>query len=151
MGTYASQTLTTGEHIVYEGKPSWWAELPLFSMAVLCLMLAPQSYAFLIIALAVCVVAYLRHLASEVAVTNKRVVAKFGLIRRSAIELKLEKIQSIQVHQPFFGRIFNFGSIVLAGGGMAQAPIPGISQPMQFRLNFLAAQDAIEQSLQRKE
>jgi hypothetical protein len=40
------------------------------------------------------------------------------------------------------GRMFDFGSIVMAGAGNPQAPIPGISAPMEFRKRFLEQQEA---------
>jgi hypothetical protein len=41
-----------------------------------------------------------------------------------------------------WGRIFNFGTLLIAGGGNPQAPIPGIANPLRFRQAFMEAQDA---------
>jgi len=69
------------------------------------------------------------------------VIAKVGLISRKTIELNLQKIESIQVDQSILGRLFNFGSIVVAGAGNPQAPVRGISSPMNFRRAFIEAQE----------
>lgn len=45
------------------------------------------------------------------------------------------------MRQGILGRVFDFGSLVFAGGGEPQAPIPGISDPMAFRRTFMEAQD----------
>jgi len=74
--------------------------------------------------------------------SHKRVIAKFGLISRSTIEINLQKIESIQVNQGILGRIFNFGSIVVSGAGNPQAPIPGISSPLEFRRSFIDTQES---------
>lgn len=36
---------------------------------------------------------------TELAITNKRVVAKFGLIRRNTVEMNISKVESVQVDQ----------------------------------------------------
>ena len=86
--------------------------------------------------------AAIRYFTTELAITNKRVIAKFGLISRSTIEINLQKIESIQVDQGILGRIFNFGSIVVSGAGNPQAPIPGISSPLEFRRSFIDTQES---------
>jgi hypothetical protein len=50
--------------------------------------------------------------------------------------------ESIQVNQSIFGRILNYGSIVVSGAGNPQAPVPGISDPMVFRRKFMEIQEA---------
>lgn len=72
---------------------------------------------------------------SEIAFTNKRIMAKFGVIRRQTFELKLEKIESVNFTQGILGRMFNFGYIIVNGAGNS-TPILGISKPLEFR-NFL--------------
>lgn len=75
------------------------------------------------------------------AITNKRVIAKSGFIRRDTVEIDLHRIESIRVNQGMLGRLFNYGSIILAGAGAPQAPFNGISDPMAFRRAFVCEQD----------
>jgi hypothetical protein len=79
---------------------------------------------------------------TELAFTNKRVIAKFGLISRKTIELNISKVESMQVNQGILGRIFNYGTLVISGVGNPQAPILGISDPMSFRRAFMESQDS---------
>ncbi len=58
------------------------------------------------------------------------------------VELTISKVESIQVKQGILGRIFNFGTLVIAEAGNPQAPIPGISDPMAFRRAFMESQDS---------
>ena len=78
---------------------------------------------------------------TELAITNKRVIAKFGLIRRNTVEMNISKVESIQVDQGILGRIFNFGSVLVSGAGDPKAPIPGISHPLKFRKMFFEVQE----------
>lgn len=82
------------------------------------------------------VFAILNVMTTELALTNKRVIAKFGFIRRQTIEININRIESISVNQGFWGRIFNYGSIVVRGTGGSHAPIPYIARPMEFRQQF---------------
>jgi uncharacterized membrane protein YdbT with pleckstrin-like domain len=125
-----------GELVVYQGRVSLWHLAP---RIVIGIALAPVFGLGLIILLSVAI----RYKSTELAVTNKRIVAKFGFIRRSTVEIGVQKIESIQVHQGILGRMFDFGSIVMAGSGNPQAPIPGISQPMEFRKRFLEQQELV--------
>ncbi|CAI1715215.1 Bacterial membrane flanked domain [Serratia quinivorans] len=70
---------------------------------------------------------------TELALTNKRIIAKFGFIRRSTVELRLEKVESIGVDQSILGRILGYGTIVVKGTGGTATPIPSISKPLEFR------------------
>ena len=134
MTSYVEGALVNGEKIVYIGKLSRW------SFAI------PISLGFIFffvfgIGLIFWIYAYVRYKTTELAVTNKRVIAKFGFVRRSTIELNLKKVESIQVDQSIAGRIFDFGTLIISGAGNPQAPIPGISAPMAFRKAFMEAQD----------
>jgi uncharacterized membrane protein YdbT with pleckstrin-like domain len=87
--------------------------------------------------------AWVKYKTTELAITNKRVIAKFGFISRRTVEINISKIESIQVDQSITGRIFNYGTLLIAGAGDPQAPILGISKPMEFRKAFMEAQEGI--------
>ncbi len=70
---------------------------------------------------------------SEFAVTNKRVLVKVGLVHRHTLELLLTKVETIGVEQSVWGRLFNFGTIVVTGTGGTKEPFAGISRPLEFR------------------
>lgn len=70
---------------------------------------------------------------SEYGITDKRVIIKTGFIKRLSIEVLLGKIEGIIVNQGIFGRIFNYGSIVVGGTGGTKDPFKGIDNPLEFR------------------
>ncbi len=139
MASYVENTLIPDEKVIYTGKISLWSLLPLF---VLGLILLP----FWGIGLFFWLIAIIRYMTTELAFTNKRVIAKFGFISRTTIELNLIKVESLQVTQSIIGRIFNFGTLIISGAGNPPAPIPGISNPMTFRRSFMEYQDQIRQN-----
>jgi uncharacterized membrane protein YdbT with pleckstrin-like domain len=134
MASYVESVLTKGEKVVYQGKVSIWSLTPLFFIGLIFIALYGLGLLFW-------AAAAIRYFTTELTITNKRVIAKFGLVSRSTIEINLQKIESIQVNQGILGRIFNFGSIVVSGAGNPQAPIPGISSPLLFRRAFVDTQE----------
>jgi uncharacterized membrane protein YdbT with pleckstrin-like domain len=70
---------------------------------------------------------------NEFAVTNKRIIIKIGLIRRSTLELNLDKVESVGVDQSILGRILNYGTITISGTGSTRQPYKTIAAPMDFK------------------
>jgi membrane protein YdbS with pleckstrin-like domain len=90
----------------------------------------------LVIAALLLVPPFLRRITNELALTNRRVIAKYGLLTLNSVDIKLEKIESISVHQGIFGRLLNYGTVVVTGTGSTHAIIPSISNPIIFRKLF---------------
>lgn len=75
-------------------------------------------------------------LCTELALTNRRVIAKFGFIRRDTMELKYNQVEGFNLKQSIFGRIFNYGSVFIKGTGGGSAPnrlIQFIRNPLEFK------------------
>ena len=70
---------------------------------------------------------------TEFAVTNRRVIAKTGFIRRHTLEMLLPKIESIAVHQNIIDRIFNFGTVTVTGTGGTKESFQSIAEPIDVR------------------
>jgi uncharacterized membrane protein YdbT with pleckstrin-like domain len=132
--SYVSKTLIPGETILHEAAISLWTQTPLILLGLILLPVFGIGLIFW-------GMAYVRYTSTELAVTTKRTVAKFGFISRHTMEMNLSKIETIQVRQGLLGRIFDFGSLIISGAGIPQEPIPGISQPMEFRRAVLEAQE----------
>ncbi len=77
--------------------------------------------------------AFILQRTTELVVTSKRVIGKFGFIRRETIEILHQKIESVKVDQGIWGRIFNFGDVIIQGSGGATSPVKFIKNPVEFR------------------
>jgi len=75
----------------------------------------------------------IRRLATEVAVSNRRVLIKTGLLSRRSIEVLLPKVESIGVDESFLGRILGYGSVVLRGTGGTFEAFDKIAHPNELR------------------
>jgi len=75
----------------------------------------------------------LRRNATEMAVTNRRVVVKTGLANRKTIEILLNKVESIEVSETAVGRMLGYGTIVVIGTGGTPEPFHKMDHPLEFR------------------
>lgn len=134
MSSYIESVLSNNEKVLYSAKVSVWSLLPLLALGLLLLPFYGLGLLFWL-------AAYIRYKTTELGVTDKKIIAKFGFIKRDTIELLLPKVESIQVTQSILGRMLNYGSIVVSGAGNPQAPVPGIDAPMLFRKSFMEIQE----------
>ncbi|MFT3736648.1 MAG: PH domain-containing protein [Rhodocyclaceae bacterium] len=134
MTSYVEGALVKDERIIHLGHISLWSIWHLIALGIVLLPAFGIGLIFLAIA-------YVRYKTTELAITTRRVIVKYGFIRRSTVEININKVESIQVDQEVLGRIFNFGTLIISGAGSPQAPITGISNPMEFRKAFIEAQD----------
>lgn len=132
MASYIEGSLLNDEHILHLGHVSLWSMFPLIFLGVI---LTP-----VVIGLVLLLIAFIRYKTTELAITNRRVVVKTGLISRNVIEINIAKVESIEVAQSVLGRLFNFGSLTIAGTGFNQAPIHNIADPLAFRKALTQAQ-----------
>lgn len=139
MTSYVEGALVNGEKVVHLGHISLWSVWHLIALGIVLLPAVGIGLIFLAIA-------YVRYKTTELAITTKRVIVKSGFIRRSTVEINISKVESIQVDQEVLGRLFNFGTLIISGAGNPQAPITGISAPMEFRRAFIEAQDQARSS-----
>ena len=139
MASYIEGTLIKDEKIIYIGNISLWKLAPMILLGLVLLIAFGLG-------LIVWLIVYVRYKTTELAVTNKRVIVKSGFISRQTVEINIAKVESIQVHQDVMGRLFNYGTLVISGAGDPQAPIVGISNPMEFRRAFMEAQDQAQHS-----
>jgi uncharacterized membrane protein YdbT with pleckstrin-like domain len=70
---------------------------------------------------------------TEIAVTSQRVILKRGLIRRDTIEINMPKVESVDVRQPVFGRLLNYGTVIVRGTGGSFNPLAYVSAPLPLR------------------
>ena len=71
--------------------------------------------------------------ATEMVVTNKRVIVKTGLLQRNTFEMLLSRIESIGVQEPVMGRMLGYGTVILRGVGGTPDEFDLIAKPLEFR------------------
>jgi uncharacterized membrane protein YdbT with pleckstrin-like domain len=92
----------------------------------------------LVFALASGIPALVRRQTTELAVTDRRVIYKSGVLARHTLEMNRSKVESVDVDQSLLGRLLGFGTIVVRGTGGSLEPIRMISDPLTFRSHITA-------------
>ncbi len=129
--SYIDDSLIEGESIIHRARVSWWSQFGLLVLGVLLLIV--------VIGLFFLIAAWIAVRSTEIAITNRRVIAKFGFIKRDTVEINLEKVEALRVEQGFLGRMLNYGTIFISGAGTSVAPIRNIADPLVFRRKFMEA------------
>jgi hypothetical protein len=139
---YIDQYLMPGENVVYRTRLHWAVFLPplVWFIFAICLFFTRNTAAATVGALLLmfavfplAITSLIARATSEFAVTNKRVLIKVGWIRRHSLETLLSKVEGIRVEQSVFGRMWDYGTIVVSGTGGSKEPFRRIASPMQFR------------------
>jgi uncharacterized membrane protein YdbT with pleckstrin-like domain len=131
--SYIDESLIAGETVIHRARLTWWSQTGLFILGVLLLVVA--------IGLVFLAMAWINMRSTEIAITNKRIIAKFGFIRRNTVEISLDKVEALRVEQGVWGRFLNYGTILISGVGSTIDPIRNIADPLVFRRKFMEATD----------
>lgn len=148
--SYAEKHLIAGETVKYETRLHWIVMLGHVAIAAFFALLGiallferwtgaevapPRAAALFPLTLAAITfcIGLLKRNATEMAVTNKRVIVKSGLANRRTIELLLPRIESIAVEEPALGRLLGYGTVIVRGTGGTPEVFPQIARPLEFR------------------
>jgi len=148
--SYLKRILQPGETLRYVGRLHWIVYLPglvLFAIAVAlsaAIVAANQLGNFvpyllalldlvMLVSLLTLLAAAMRRWTTEIAVTDRRVIFKRGLIRRHTIEMNMDKVETVDVDQSLAGRLLGYGDIVVRGTGSSIEPFRKIAAPLDFR------------------
>ncbi len=141
--TYIVNNLMPNEKMLYKTQVHWFVYIPAilpFAAALVASFYYPVVAGALVF-LSGCILlkAYIQTHTSEFAVTSSRIIAKIGWIRRSVIEMRHDKVESVSLDQGIAGRIFGFGTVMLHGTGSGITPLTDIDNPLEFRKFALEA------------
>jgi uncharacterized membrane protein YdbT with pleckstrin-like domain len=154
--SYVESNLVPGEQVIYQTRLHWIVMLPHLVVGILLLdlpailllvymasrdrtepttlhMMQAGAAVLLISGAVTMLVGALRRSATEMAVTNRRVVIKTGLASRKTIEMLLNKVESIEVSETAVGRTLGYGTVVMIGTGGTSEPFQKVAHPLEFR------------------
>jgi uncharacterized membrane protein YdbT with pleckstrin-like domain len=144
--SYVNRVLQPGEQVRFKSTVHWIIYFPVLiwlvagtagvAMAVGAggniagTIVAVAGYALAFVSF---VASWLRRASTEIAVTDRRIIAKRGLIARHTIEMNMDKVESVDVDQSVLGRIFGYGTVLVHGTGADIEPLVKIDSPIEFR------------------
>jgi uncharacterized membrane protein YdbT with pleckstrin-like domain len=127
--SYIERELNEGERIVLMGRVSWWTIVPQtlltlvvgggVAAAIVALVSGGLGSMFWMIAMPLLLVMWiasiarqvLRVLSTEIAITDRRVMSKTGILRTEVKTTPLDKVNNVNVSQSFLGNILGFGDM----------------------------------------
>ncbi|MDX5363499.1 MAG: PH domain-containing protein [Pseudazoarcus pumilus] len=124
--SYIDESLSDGERVEARFKLHWFSWMPMVGW----ILLAPITLG---ITLLVAIYEYLRLKYMEQGVTNKRVILKRGIISRRTDEMKIASIETVEIDQGVFGRMFGFGDVRVTGRGISDLVFKRIDDPMAVK------------------
>jgi uncharacterized membrane protein YdbT with pleckstrin-like domain len=150
--SYVETILEPGEQLRYRAKISWTIYFMSISLAVLAFVVWWISFkyfdhgytgeigagAILIAAFLSFIPAWLRRRGTEIAVTDRRVILRRGLIWRRTVEMNMQKIESVDVDQTIPGRLFDYGEVTIRGVDSTFERLSAIDAPFKLRSTLTA-------------
>jgi uncharacterized membrane protein YdbT with pleckstrin-like domain len=153
---YVERVLQPGEQVVYLASLHWlifgralllavaaavcligWAFVP-NNQNNLGLALLAGAAVLAILAILLGLRALIRRSSTELAITDRRVIYKAGILRRHTIEMNRSKVETVGVDQSVVGRVLGYGTVIVRGTGGSFEPIPMIGDPLAFRSHITA-------------
>ena len=162
--SYVDRNLVPGETLLYQTRHHWIVLLvptiialmlgaPGVALLVEAVMtrdsngvtlgsstISPQGMAIsggilLFIALVIVLYGIAKRNATEMAVTNKRVLIKTGIASRRSLDMMLSTVESIGVEESVLGRMMGYGTVIVRGTGGTPETFLVIAHPQDFRRN----------------
>jgi uncharacterized membrane protein YdbT with pleckstrin-like domain len=152
--SYVQRVLQPDERVVHQSRlhPLIFLPAVLWLVIALVLLVASTQFSgdislgfkaaaalFGLLAFASWARAAIRRVTTELAVTDRRVIYKSGLLSRHTLEMNRSKVESVDVDQSILGRVCGFGTIIVRGTGGSLEPIRMISDPLTFRSHITAS------------
>ena len=137
--------LHPGEHVIYEGHPSWRS---IFSFYILGLVVVAAAVAIGVVAdktgiglaaagvilLLVLVIGWLRRITTRYLITNRRLQIRRGIIAKHVEETRVDRVVDVTVHQRVIDRILQIGAVDFDNASAQQGDLfrfAGIASPEQ--------------------
>lgn len=130
--------LVSGEEVLLRARfhnAIYWKPVAVLILAVLFAVFVAASLAILLAvvgALWLCVAIMTKHYLLF-AITNKRVLARYGLLQMDVTDIRLSMIESIDLERMLPGHIFGYSNVVVAGTGQRLLRVPFIANANVFR------------------
>ncbi len=145
MTSYVDRSLGAGEVVLCRATPHWVLYLRTAVVAVVGLGAAavlkwPILAGFVVVLCAAWAgQVWLGIATTEIAVTNRKVMVKTGLLATSSTEQRLNRVDSVTVGQDLTGQMLGYGSVIIRGSGESLIPIHTLADPFGFKRAIDAA------------
>jgi uncharacterized membrane protein YdbT with pleckstrin-like domain len=143
--------LSSGEHVLFEGHPSWRSTLAFYikglvGTVVLAALVAGITHiaedsingglvtaVAVVLLVGVLVVGYVMRMATTYTITNRRLHIKRGIVARRTQEARLERVQNVNTEQSVLERLLQVGTVDFdtAGTDDHGFKFEGVAEPLE--------------------
>jgi uncharacterized membrane protein YdbT with pleckstrin-like domain len=144
--SYVQRVLQSGEQVRHISSIHWivyWLGVAIALLAVVAYWLSETraltgvwrytAYALALVAVVLLIQQWFQWWITEIAVTNRRIIYKKGLIRRQTNEMNMDKVESVQIDQSILGRMLDYGDVTILGTGEGFETLHTIASPIELR------------------
>jgi uncharacterized membrane protein YdbT with pleckstrin-like domain len=138
--------LHAGEHVIYEGRPSWRSILGFYILGVIVIAVAAAiavvasgaalgSGVGVVVLLLVLLVGWLRRLTTHYVITNKRLQIRRGILSRHVEETRVDRVVDVTVHQSLLSRMLAIGDVDFDNASAQQGDLfrfAGVAHPQRI-------------------
>src|SRR3954467_9673146 len=135
--------LHPGEHVIYEGHPSWRSILSFYLVGLVVVAAAAAigvvadkggigAAAGGAILLVLLLVGWLKRITTRYLITNRRMQIRRGLIAKHVEETRVERVVDVSVHQGVFDRLLRIGAVDFDNASAQQGDLfrfAGVANP----------------------
>jgi uncharacterized membrane protein YdbT with pleckstrin-like domain len=143
---YVQRVLQPGEQVRHISSIHWIVFWPSVAVALLAVvaywfsetrfltgMWRYAAYALALVAVALLIQQWFQRWITEIAVTNRRVIYKRGLVQRQTNEMNMDKVESVKINQSILGRLLDYGDVTILGTGEGFETLRTIASPIELR------------------
>ena len=144
--TYVQRVLQPGEQVRRISSIHWivyWPGVAVALLAVVAYWFSETrlltgfwrytTYALALVAVVLLIQQWFQWWVTEIAVTNRRVIYKKGLVRRQTNEMNMDKVESVQIDQSILGRMLDYGDVTILGTGEGFETLRTIASTIELR------------------
>lgn len=94
----------------------------------------------------------INYFTTKLEITNRRIIGKIGLINTNELDSPINKLNSVQVKQGLWGKIFNYGTIIITTSSSV-FEFDYVNKPNEFKTilnNQFEAYDENKMEMQAK-
>jgi uncharacterized membrane protein YdbT with pleckstrin-like domain len=144
--------LHPGEHVIYEGHPSWRSIISFYLIGLVVIaaavaigVVADQTgigiAAAAALAVLVLIIGWLKRITTRYLITDRRLQIRRGLLSKHTEETRVERVVDVSVHQTVFDRMLSIGAVDFDNASAQQGDL--------FRFSGVAGPERVVRAIDR--
>lgn len=135
------EQLLEGEKLVVEGyiHPAiYWKSIAVFIIGLLVSLFVVREIGVILIVVSLLMAVHVTALRQIllISVTDKRILARYGLLQIDVVDLHFSKVESVELERMLPGYLFGYSNVIVMGTGNRYIVIPYVGNGIEVRQAF---------------